>query len=500
MVVCVADVTCSLYINNRNIAEDFLCYSICRMEINMDNRYNEYDVIDGTEASEKAEASSNDRYAYNAYSSEDNQYKWQPEEDNNKKNKKVKQKTSHKKIIAACIAVCMVFTLINTGAMYYMFGTYLPEKYMAKSSVKISKTLDGTTTNTSAATTTSSGEYTVKEIADLVLPSVVSITSTSYITQGSNPFSHGYTYQVTGAGSGIIIGQNDKELLMVTNDHVVEDTTELTVEFADGEKYEAYVKGTKSKCDIAIVAVSLEKLKTETLSRIKIATLGDSDTLSVGDGVVAIGNALGYGQSVTDGIVSALNREVSTDSYTMNMIQTNAAINGGNSGGALINMKGEVIGINAAKTSTTTSSGSSSAIVEGMGYAIPISDVMDVINEIVSSETKVPVSEEEKGYIGVSVMDITTADAQMYNIEAGVKVVKVYENSGAAEAGLYAGDIISAVNGVDISTNSEMAKELQYYKAGDTVKLTIMANMGKGIYEEKEIEVVLKKYDDIYSE
>ena len=245
----------------------------------------------------------------------------------------------------------------------------------------------------------SNGVLSVSDVARAVLPSVVSITSTS-IYQSSTPFIYGGTYQVNGAGSGIIIGTNDTELLIATNNHVVEDTTSLTVEFIDGSSVDsAYIKGTNSSNDIAVIAVKLSEISEETTSEIRIATLGDSDELEIGNQVVAIGNALGYGQSVTVGYVSALNRELTVENTTINAIQVDAAINGGNSGGALINMKGEVIGINFAKQSSNSSSTSS---IEGMGYAIPIAQARDILNELMNREVREKVDENKKGYIGIA--------------------------------------------------------------------------------------------------
>ena len=306
---------------------------------------------------------------------------------------------------------------------------------------------------------------------------------------------YGGTYQVSGAGSGIIIGTNDTELLMVTNNHVVEGTTSLTVEFADGSSVDtAYVKGTNASNDIAVIAIKLSELSEETSQAISIATLGDSDELEVGDQVIAIGNALGYGQSVTVGYVSALNRDLTVENTTISAIQTDASINGGNSGGALINMKGEVIGINFAKQSSSSSSSSS---IEGMGYAIPISQAKDIINELMNKEPKEKVDESEKGYIGItSAVSIDSSTTQMYNIPEGAYLKGIAEGSPADKAGVQIGDVVVAVDGEEVSSYDDLQEKMNYYAVGDTVKLTVMRANGNQ-YKEKEIEVTLCSYDDL---
>lgn len=410
--------------------------------------------------------------------------------------KKKERRMGFFKVLAVSLICSIITSTISAGLVAAVMFVWMPTKYMKKSDYVISTTLGDKEDNSSKDETSKvEGKYTVSEIADMVLPSVVAITSTSYINGGNNPFLDGYYYQATGAGSGIIIGQNEKELLIVTNDHVVEGTSELTIEFVDGSTCDAYIKGKRSNYDIAVVAVKIDDIKEETLTSIKIATLGDSDKMQVGDGVVAIGNALGYGQSVTDGIISALEREVTTDTYTMNMLQTNAAINGGNSGGALINMDGEVIGINAAKTS---SNASSQASVEGMGYAIPITAVKDIIADLMNAETKEPLDEDEKGYLGVTVSELTAQYAKVYGIESGVIVAEVYEGSGAKAAGIYAGDVIIGINDVVITSVDSLSEELQYIRAGETVKIKIMANMGRGEFKEMVLDVELKSYNELY--
>ena len=300
---------------------------------------------------------------------------------------------------------------------------------------------------------------------------------------------------MNGAGSGIIIGTNETELLIATNNHVVEDTTSLTVEFVDGSSLDtAYIKGTNSSNDIAVIAVKLSEISDETSKEISIATLGDSNELEVGDQVIAIGNALGYGQSVTVGYVSALNRELTVENTTISAIQTDASINGGNSGGALLNMKGEVVGINFAKQSSNSMSSSS---IEGMGYAIPISHAKDILTELMNKEVKEKVDEDEKGYMGItSAISIDASVKQMYNIPEGAYMRGIAEGSPADKAGIQIGDVIVALDGEDIDSYDELQDRMNYYAAGETVTLTVMRAKGNE-YIEKEMKVTLCSYDEL---
>lgn len=330
----------------------------------------------------------------------------------------------------------------------------------------------------------------VADVAEDVMPSIVSITNKS-VQEVQDWFSR-QTYQMESesAGSGIIIGENDTELLICTNNHVVEDSDTLTVTFIDDESYEAQVKGTDKENDLAVVAVKLDDISDDTRSKIKIAKYGDSDSLRVGEQVVAIGNALGYGQSVTTGIVSALNRDItasedgSEDSATtyQDLIQTDAAINPGNSGGALLNMNGEVIGINSAKASESG--------VEGMGYAIPISKAMPILENLMSKQTRSKVDEDKIGYLGINGQGVSDQAVQLYNVPAGVYVTKVQSGSPADEAGLREGDIITKFDGTEVSDMSDLQERLQYYSAGETVELTIQTNKD-GAYAEKTLEITL---------
>ena len=330
----------------------------------------------------------------------------------------------------------------------------------------------------------------VADVAEDVMPSIVSITNKS-VQEVQDWFSR-QTYQMESesAGSGIIIGENDTELLICTNNHVVEDSDTLTVTVIDDESYEAQVKGTDKENDLAVVAVKLDDISDDTRSKIKIAKYGDSDSLRVGEQVVAIGNALGYGQSVTTGIVSALNRDItasedgSEDSATtyQDLIQTDAAINPGNSGGALLNMNGEVIGINSAKASESG--------VEGMGYAIPISKAMPILENLMSKQTRSKVDEDKIGYLGINGQGVSDQAVQLYNVPAGVYVTKVQSGSPADKAGLREGDIITKFDGTEVSDMSDLQERLQYYSAGETVELTIQTNKD-GAYAEKTLEITL---------
>lgn len=334
----------------------------------------------------------------------------------------------------------------------------------------------------------------VSEVVKAVMPSVVSVNNKQVETLSF--FGQQYSQESTGSGSGIIVGQNETELLVVTNYHVVDSAEELTVQFVDGSLVEAQIKGTDSDKDLAVIAVQLGDIDSDTMSQIAIAELGSSDDLTVGEPVIAIGNALGYGQSVTTGVVSALNRAIATTTTTTEnndteintFIQTDAAINPGNSGGPLLNISGQVIGINSNKIGGST--------VEGMGYAIPISDVQDIIEELMSKETRLKVNEKNKGYLGITGIDVAAEYSELYGAPEGVYVSKVSEGSGADNAGLVRGDIITGINGVAITSMSELQEELSYYEAGTTVELTIMQGSPTG-YQEKTVEVTLGKQSSI---
>jgi serine protease Do len=331
----------------------------------------------------------------------------------------------------------------------------------------------------------------VSSIVEACMPSVVSINVVSEV-EGYSWFGGRQTYEQEGSGSGIIVGENDDEYLIVTNDHVIEDATQLKVTFIDGESIDAAVKGSDSATDIAVIAAKKSNIKDSTKSSLKVATIGDSTTLKPGQGVIAIGNALGYGQSVTVGYISAVDREVSLDeNTTKKLIQTDAAINPGNSGGALINMKGEIIGINEAKLSSTD--------VEGIGYAIPISQVLDVIENFSTLETREQVDEADRGYLGIQGVNVDSAMAKQYDMPTGAYVYRILENSGAANSDLREKDIITKVDGMTIADMSELQNKLSYYKAGETVTLTVSRLEGSE-YVEKEITLTLSNRSAIEEE
>ena len=323
----------------------------------------------------------------------------------------------------------------------------------------------------------------VSEVVEAVMPSIVSITSKTLVNSGMfGPFYSGEQY-AEGAGSGIIVSKTDSELLILTNNHVVEGANELSVQFVNEKNVDATVKGTSERKDVAVISVKLSDLDNATINAIKIATLGDSTKLKVGNGVIAIGNALGYGQSVTTGVVSALNREVAVDNNKTKMIQIDAAINGGNSGGALLNSAGEVVGINSLKYSANATS--TSASVEGMGFAIPISDVKDLVTKLMNGE-----ADESEATIGIEGYMITETQAKNYNMPVGFYISKVVKNSGADKAELAIGNIVTGVEGNKVESISDITDVLYSKKKGDTIKLTISYVNGRE-YAEKEVDVTL---------
>ena len=321
------------------------------------------------------------------------------------------------------------------------------------------------------------GQMDVRAVAKSVKPAVVSVTN--FYTQTIQYWMYNYEQEGQGGGSGIIVGQNDNELLICTNYHVIDKAHDLQVTFIDNTTVNAVVKGTDERNDLAVIAIPLEDISEETLSKIAIARLGDSDQLEVGEEVIAIGNALGYGQSVTNGIVSALDREL--EDYESPMIQTNAAINPGNSGGALVNARGEVVGIPSAKIGGSA--------VEGMGYAIPISVAEPILRDLMERETKTLVNESERGYLGVQVTDVDAQGVQLYNMPMGVYIYEVYDGYAADQAGLRRGDIITGLNGTRIESKTQLIDELKYYAVGTTVTLTVCRIVNN--YESEDVQVVL---------
>lgn len=329
----------------------------------------------------------------------------------------------------------------------------------------------------------------VTAVVEAVMPACVSITN-NFVEEIQDFWGQTYSQNETASGSGIIIGENDTELLIVTNNHVVDGSDELYVQFIDGSSVEAQVKGTDSAVDLAVIAVKLSGIEAETKAAICVAQMGDSDNLQIGEPAIAIGNALGYGQSVTTGVISALNRslEVSETGTSNALIQTDAAINPGNSGGALLNIRGEVVGINSNKIG--------GAAVEGMGYAIPISTAKPIISELMLRETKDKVSEEERGYLGISCINVTSDLSANFNMPEGIFVAEVYEGTGAEKAGLVRGDIITEFDGITVKNQNELTARMEYYKVGETVEITIMQGSPNG-YQPKKVTVTLSSYEEL---
>ncbi|WP_455615374.1 S1C family serine protease [Eisenbergiella sp.] len=400
-----------------------------------------------------------------------------------------------KKVIA--VVVCGVFFGVCAGVSFLAVnslgndkqtkeitqaaadGAENPQDAQASGAANDSGIKSTVTQGTSSAVVTD-----VTKVVEATMPSIVSITN-QMIISGTDFWGQNMEQEQEAAGSGIIIGENDKELLVVTNYHVVADSTKLSVKFIDDEVVEAQIKGTSPSMDLAVIAVKLEDIDSSTKGSIAIATMGDSDTLKVGEPVIAIGNALGYGQSVTTGVVSALNRtlEVSETGTSNALIQTDAAINPGNSGGALLDIKGQVIGINSNKIGGST--------IEGMGYAIPISSAKPIIEELMNRETKEKVDESNRGFLGISCINVTKAMGEAYGMPEGIYVAQVYPATGADNAGLVKGDIITGFAGATVTTQDDLTNSMQYYAVGDTIELTIMRGNPTEGYQEQKVNVTL---------
>ena len=398
-------------------------------------------------------------------------------------------------------------------------GFYLMNKFAENGSSSIESVLDnaedkeeetfdsiGSTKTESSNTSTGVKVNDVSGVVENVMPSIVSITTTTMMEQ-SGSFSDdifGYyfgdndedenKYESQAAGSGFIVNQNSTELLIVTNNHVVEGADKLVVQFygqSEKESVEAKIKGTDSAKDVAVVSVKIKDIPSKIREKIKVATLGDSDKVKVGEGVIAIGNALGYGQSVTSGIISAKDRTVKFDNNSMKLLQMDAPINGGNSGGALLNASGEVIGINVAKYSSNAMSSSSS--IEGMSFAIPISSVKDVINNLEKAKTRDKVAAKDQGYIGIRPMTVSSEEAEKYSLPTGVLVREVYDDSPADKAGLDEGDVITKFDGKTVDTVETLQNIRAYYKAGEKVEITYASRDDS--YKTKKVTITLGKQD-----
>ena len=515
--------------------------SVYRQSYVNDEHHNANDVSgNGTYYSQGSNNSSNDStqngsyYNSNSNNSQNNGYYYSTNDsqtnngynyNSNNNNNANGKKKNKKRTLIAVVAVCVVLLAGTIG----ISAAYISKNKDSLTNVLEDGTLSKNDNNSNNDNSSDSGNYesigstntqndanssstsgvTVTDVSSVVssaMPSVVAITSKTlvesrndysqdiweyYFGGGNSGNNKSNSYEEDAAGSGIIVDQTSTELLIVTNNHVVEGADSLKIQFAGTESKDSvdgYIKGTDSTKDVAVVAVKLKDIPSDVLKNIKKATLGDSDKVNVGEGVIAIGNALGYGQSVTTGIISAKDRKVQLENQTMTLLQTDAAINGGNSGGALLNASGEVIGINVAKYSSSGSS--SNASVEGMGFAIPISSVKDIISNLETKETRTKVSEDERGYLGISGFDVDEQTSQAYSIPQGIQVQSVVKGGPAENAGIAASDVITKFDGQDVSSMTSLQSMLEYYKKGEQVKVTIEYRDGRE-YKTKDVTVTL---------
>lgn len=423
---------------------------------------------------------------YNYYNPENSQSTYQNYSQPEHTGRERKQKKKMPKA-AAVIGLALLFGVVSSAT--FLASNILGNKILGLENTSSPKSEARTATPMASSVSKSTSAVTsdVSAIVENVMPSVVSITNLS-IQQIQDFFGGTQKYETQSAGTGIIIGQTDDELLIVTNHHVIQSSETLTVTFSDESSIEAHVKGSNPGHDVAVIAVQKNQVSEETMKNIAVATLGDSTQLKVGEPAIAIGNALGYGQSVTTGVISAVDRVIPTEQSSgegeaqgISMIQTDAAINEGNSGGALLNINGEVIGINSAKIAGSK--------VEGVGYAIPISDVSDIIDGLMNQKTKYKVAEGSQGYLGITCFDVE--NAQKYHMPSGVYVYETVEGGPADRAGITKGNIITAVNGSGVDGKDALQKELTYYAVGETVNVTIQVPENNGEYTEKTVRVTL---------
>lgn len=402
-----------------------------------------------------------------------------------------KRKNSWARKAAGITAAAVLFGTVAGGVMTGV--NYVGARLTGLSDITASASAEteGTTTaqipETKAAsddqsTTPVSTVTDVSSIAEKAMPSLVAINDTMTVEQ-NNFFGMPQTYQAQSSGSGIIVGQNDTELLIATNNHVVSGATDMKVTFTDSTQVAAAVKGTDSATDLAIIAVKLSDIPSDTMSKIKVSTLGDSDNVKVGEQVIAIGNALGYGQSLTVGYISALDREITDENGIQHTyIQTDAAINPGNSGGALLDLNGNVIGINAAKNASTE--------VEGMGFAIPISKAQEILNNLMTKKTREAVDESAQGYLGIQGTNIDANASKEYGMPVGIYVYKIVEGGAAANSDLKEKDIITKFDGQSVTNMEELKQMLTYYEGGSTVELTVQS-LVNGAYVEHNVQITL---------
>lgn len=412
------------------------------------------------------------------HTNQDGQWKtsdqWRVEEANtsNKKPKKSGRGKYAAKLVASAVAFGLIAGLVMQGVTYGF----------SKAGIGNGATQLATTKTTSSSSSTSSED--LSGVSSNVMPSIVSITG-KFETTSQSWFGQTQSSESEGVGSGIIIGKKDGKILIATNNHVVVDAKSLSVGFVDGKSASATIRGTDSDADLAVVEVNTKDMKASTLKKIAVITLGDSSKLKTGERAIAIGNALGYGQSVTGGYISALNRQVQLTDKTMTLIQTDAAINPGNSGGALLNSKGELIGINTVKYSSED--------VEGMGYAIPINTAKPIINKLIKNEAT---SESEQAYLGVSGQTIDSSMASQFDMPSGVYVQQVIKSSPAQKAGISAGDVIVSIDGSSVSTMDGLKEKISNLKAGKKVKIVVKRQNQMGTYEKKTLTVTLGKKSD----
>ena len=404
---------------------------------------------------------------------------WRAEEANDRSNPKKNKNNGRGKYVAKLAASAVAFGLIAGLVMQGV--TY----GFSRAGIGNGATQLATTKTTSSSSSTSSDD--LSGVSKNVMPSIVSITG-KFETTSQSWFGQTQSSESEGVGSGIIIGKKDGKILIVTNNHVVADAKSLSVGFVDGKSASATIRGTDSDADLAVVEVDTKNMKSSTLKKIAVITLGDSSKLQTGERAIAIGNALGYGQSVTGGYISALNRQVQLTDKTMTLIQTDAAINPGNSGGALLNMQGELIGINSAKAAATE--------VEGMGYAIPVSVAQPILDELMNRETRYKTDEEHAGYIGVTCLNVDSTSAQTYGIPLGAFVDSVEEGGPAQTAGIQKGDVIVKFDGMTVSGSSDLVGKLEYYQAGETVEVVI-SRAQNGEYQEQTVSVTLGKKSEM---
>ena len=401
---------------------------------------------------------------------------WRAEEANDRSNSKKNKNSGRGKYVAKLAVSAVAFGLIAGLVMQGV--TY----GFSRAGIGNGATQLATTKTTSSSSSTSSDD--LSGVSKNVMPSIVSITG-KFETTSQSWFGQTQSSESEGVGSGIIIGKKDGKILIVTNNHVVADAKSLSVGFVDGKSASATIRGTDSDADLAVVEVDTKNMKSSTLKKIAVITLGDSSKLQTGERAIAIGNALGYGQSVTGGYISALNRQVQLTDKTMTLIQTDAAINPGNSGGALLNSKGELIGINTVKYSSED--------VEGMGYAIPINTAKPIINKLIKNEAT---SESEQAYLGVSGQTIDSSMASQFDMPSGVYVQQVIKSSPAQKAGISAGDVIVSFNGSNVSTMDGLKEKISNLKAGKKVKVVVKRQNQMGTYEKKTLTVTLGKKSD----